>query len=83
MFEEVPTLELENKKGEEIKSDYEEAVEIVWEDEEPNGKTLNSTFSTLLDNICDQSCGDVCMDDSLVLCNDALDECFFFWGMIP
>lgn len=73
--------------GVEIESENEEEVQVVWEGDEPNGKILNPTCDTILDNLDVQSFGnnafDTCVDDSHMVCDDSLDErnkaYFFFW----
>jgi len=72
VLEEAPIHQLEDQTGVEIESVDDEDVELVWEDDEPNGKILNSTCVAILDNTCAQSCDEItrdsCEDDSPTSC---------------
>nr|GMD68421.1 hypothetical protein Iba_chr12dCG8990 [Ipomoea batatas] len=73
VLEEIPIHQLENEKGLECEYESDEEIETVWEDEEPSGKTLNST----LDNTCAQSCDEIACDS----CDDNDNESSYFHGI--
>ncbi|XP_031104429.1 alcohol dehydrogenase-like 1 [Ipomoea triloba] len=86
VLEEVPLFELENQQREKIESESEDDIEVVWEDEYPNGTILKPTCDTNLDNIHVESLDNITfatfLGDSHMVYDDILNKqsntCFYF-----
>jgi len=80
VLQEVSTLELNTQQWEEIESEDDDHIEIVWEEEKPTqGNILNFSYTSILENTFTptliENTYDICEDDSFMIYNDNLDEC--------